>query len=286
MSLIVFFCVGLILALGLKRLTAQMLTHPELARSNYAGRTVYVSSGLGLVLCSLCALLIVQILHSFGAIELDAYEQVPGYMVGVLVFGLVGLVDDLLGDSASRGFSGHLGAFMRGTLTTGMLKLAIGGLAGLAVSVALQGGSASNSERILGGICIALCANLANLFDRAPGRLTKVVILCWLVFFLAGLLWANDRVSSAWPALLVTGVAVGFLPEDLHEKYMLGDTGANVLGAVGAMVVVALGNLPAMVIVAIVSLALNLLSERVSFSSIISSNRMLRAADAWGRRGA
>ena len=49
----------------------------------------------------------------------------------------LGGYDDLAGSGSSRGFRGHLGALRRGELTTGAVKLAGIGAAGLAASVLL-----------------------------------------------------------------------------------------------------------------------------------------------------
>jgi hypothetical protein len=66
---------------------------------------------------------------------------------------------------------------------------------------------------------------------------------------------------------------------------MLGDAGANALGAVVGTLLLA-GPVWLLLLVAAVLLALQLLSERVSFSRVIDGNRLLRAADRLGRPGA
>jgi uncharacterized membrane protein len=66
---------------------------------------------------------------------------------------------------------------------------------------------------------------------------------------------------------------------------MLGDAGANALGAVVGTLFLA-GPMWLLWAAAAVLLALQLASERVSFSRVIEANRVLRAADRLGRRGA
>ena len=80
---------------------------------------------------------------------------------------------------------------------------------------------------------IALAANLANLLDRAPGRVIKYSLLAYAP--LAIVAGAGPVGVAAAP---VMGAALGMLPEDLRERVMLGDTGANVLGGVLGLVVV------------------------------------------------
>jgi UDP-GlcNAc:undecaprenyl-phosphate/decaprenyl-phosphate GlcNAc-1-phosphate transferase len=65
---------------------------------------------------------------------------------------------------------------------------------------------------------------------------------------------------------------------------MLGDAGANVLGAaVGLGVVLSCGTTVRLVVLVVVA-ALNAASELVSFSKVINSTAPLRAVDQLGRR--
>ena len=85
------------------------------------------------------------------------------------------------------------------------------------------------------------------------------------------------------PLAPVAGATAALLPGDLRERFMLGDTGANALGAaLGTAVVIAAGP-GTRTVVAIVLLALNLASEAVSFSRVIESVGPLRAFDRLGR---
>ena len=54
--------------------------------------------------------------------------------VAAVGFGLFGLLDDLAGSTARRGFRGHVGALRQGELTTGLLKLVGGGLVAVVVA--------------------------------------------------------------------------------------------------------------------------------------------------------
>jgi uncharacterized membrane protein len=64
---------------------------------------------------------------------------------------------------------------------------------------------------------------------------------------------------------------------------MLGDAGANGLGAVVGTLLLG-GPMWLLWAAAAVLLALQLASERVSFTRVIEGNRVLRAADRLGRR--
>ncbi|NBO53817.1 MAG: hypothetical protein EBU84_04330, partial [Actinobacteria bacterium] len=69
---------------------------------------------------------------------------------------------------------------------------------------------------------------------------------------------------------------------DLKEKVMLGDTGANPLGALVGVCFLATGNHAVVVGGSLVGIALNLAAEKVSFSRIVVSNSLLLRLDSLG----
>ena len=77
---------------------------------------------------------------------------------------------------------------------------------------------------------------------------------------------------------------MSLLPADLGERLMLGDAGANVVGAAIGVGVVLTSAPTARNIVLVVLLVLNVLSEKVSYSRLIDSTPPLRALDRLGRR--
>ncbi|NNU26388.1 hypothetical protein [Isoptericola sediminis] len=194
-----------------------------------------------------------------------------------------GVVDDLAEDTTTRtkGLRGHLGALSRGEVTTGGLKvLGIGTTALLAAAVGTprRGGAAGHlADVVVNGALIAGTANLVNLLDLRPGRALKAAAA-----LSAGVLAAPGRGTTG----AVLGVAAASAPADLAERDMLGDGGANALGAfvgaqwaVSAPRAVRVGALAAVV-------GLTLASERVSFSAVIDRTPWLRHLDRLGRRPA
>lgn len=233
-------------------------------RTNVDGRKVPAVLGWGLLAGGLAGALLAG----------------EGFMViGVLLTAmfLVGLWDDLKGDERPRGFAGHLGALRGGAITGGMVKLLGGGLAGL-VAMYLLDDLNSIWLFLLGGACIALSANLFNLLDRAPGRATKV----WLV--LAVLVAGLSPDWRLWAAGTI-GAVVATLPLDLRALGMLGDSGANPMGAaLGLGLVMVSGSIPLLAAFVLGLLVLNLVSERVSFSKVIESTSWLARLDHLGRK--
>lgn len=198
-----------------------------------------------------------------------------GAAVAVLVPGILGGVDDLFGDTGTKGLRGHLGALRAGRVTTGAAK--IGGLGATALVCALL----ERSERdplgllVTDTVLVAGTANLVNLLDLRPGRALKATTAVGALLLLP--------VASRPLGAAVVGASVGVLPRDLAGKSMLGDCGANALGGLlGLALVRGLGPRSRLGAAALVT-GLTLLSERVSFTRVIESTPVLRRIDAWGR---
>jgi Glycosyl transferase family 2 len=161
----------------------------------------------------------------------------------------IGLADDRWSGS-ERGFAAHL----RARRTTGVLKLF--GIPFVALV---------RTRSLSGALLVSLSANALNQLDTRPGRASKAYIAAALVV-------------DAPLAL-----AVLLAPYDLREMAMLGDGGANGLGAMlGSSSVnrftgrgrwVAIGALA----------GLTLLGERRSLGELIEGTPVLRELDAWGR---
>ena len=183
--------------------------------------------------------------------------------------------DDLAGSGDRRGFRGHLGALRHGEVTTGAVKLGGIGATGVA-SAALAGGSPA--DVVINAGLVAGGANLLNLFDLRPGRAIKVAVAAGTLIA-AGAFLSGRRASVAAP--LAAGLSL--LPEDLTERAMLGDCGAN---ALGAMLGTAAATLPRSARIALLAgiTGLTLASEKVSFTKVIERTPALRWLDMLGRR--
>ncbi|KGN32463.1 hypothetical protein N802_16695 [Knoellia sinensis KCTC 19936] len=189
-----------------------------------------------------------------------------------------GAVDDLVGDSSSKGLRGHLGALARGQVTTGAVKIVGLGATGLAAAaLADRRTDRGVVATLVGGAAIAGAANIANLLDLRPGRALKVTALAGAPLVLGG---GSHATASAAAAV---GAAVGSLPSDLRGESMLGDTGANAAGALVGLALVERTGLGGRLVALAVTAGLTVLSEKVSFSKVIEGNDVLRRLDAWGR---
>jgi UDP-GlcNAc:undecaprenyl-phosphate/decaprenyl-phosphate GlcNAc-1-phosphate transferase len=271
---------GLLAALVLERAAAPVLEAPALRRTNYRGHELATAGGLVIVL----AVLVVEgartALAEFGVgEELSDSLLRSTVLFACFAFAFLGLIDDLLGTEADRGFRGHLGALASGRLTTGAMKLFGGGVVAIVLTAAP--GEVSGRRLLADAALVALAANLGNLLDRAPGRTLKVGLLLYVPIALAA---GTSPVGLALAP--VVGAAAGLVPADLGERLMLGDTGANLLGAVLGLAVVLETSRPVRTGVLVVLVILNLAAERVSFSTVIDRTPVLRHLDRWGRQPA
>lgn len=240
--------------------------HRALIRRNYRGQRVSLIAGP--VVAAVSAL-------SAGVGTRDAKVRRAAVLVG-LAGGLLGLYDDMAGGAAGghadRGLAGHLRALRDRRVSTGLVKLLGLGAAGVLAAPSLAGNPVDRA--VTAGV-IAGSANLVNLLDLRPGRALKAVVL----------LSVPTLASRAGGDLIAgpVGAASAALPPDLAEQVMLGDAGANALGAVvGLALAAATGPAGRAALLATLG-ALTLASERVSFTAVIEGVPILRELDAAGR---
>ncbi|GII32011.1 hypothetical protein [Planotetraspora mira] len=251
-------------------------------RTNHRGEPVTLLEGPAFVAGAGAAIVL--------APGVPARLKAAGVLAGV-GSGVLGAYDDVFGTTSSKGFKGHLAALSRGEVTSGAVKILGIGATGLAAAV-MSSATPDNGARKAGvvsrtfgtlvdGALIAGSANLANLFDLRPGRAIKVGLLAGIPLVAASAR-ANSRAAAL--AAIPLGAAVALLPEDLGERAMLGDSGANALGALlGLAATVQLGRPGRLVLLGTVA-ALTAASEKISFTKVIAGNPVLNRLDMLGRR--
>ena len=252
----------------------------ELHRTNFRGRTVTLAGGPAL---------------AAGA-TLGAASGAPGpaataaVLVAGTVSGAVGFYDDVVGNrpeqKAAKGFKGHLGALREGRVTSGLVKIGGVGVAGLAAAALLaadrggktrgRGGAVrATADVLLGAGVIAGTANLVNLLDLRPGRALKAGALIGAPLTLG---------RGGGVAAGTLGASAALLPADLGEDIMLGDAGANALGALLGVALVGKTGTTGRAVALAVLAGLTAASERISFTKVIQDTPWLRRLDELGRQ--
>jgi UDP-N-acetylmuramyl pentapeptide phosphotransferase/UDP-N-acetylglucosamine-1-phosphate transferase len=264
---------GAIAARAALAAAAALGAHPagaRWARTNYAGRPVTLLGGPALAVSATATAVL-------GA---PSGSRAAALLVGA-VSGIVGGYDDLAGarpeQAGDKGLAGHLRALRDGRVSAGAVKVAgIGAAAMTAAALTRRSsGPGSVSDAIVTTGLIAGTANLVNLLDLRPGRAAK-----------AGILAAAVSVGGPHGGLVAgpLGATLAVLPDDVGERVMLGDCGANALGALlGLRLALLPGRATRAGLLAAV-VGLTLASEKVSFTQVIEATPGLRELDRLGRR--
>lgn len=258
-----------------KAISRTVTPGPAWQRTNYAGDPVTLVEGPAVAVGAGTGMIVEAVLAGRAG-DPAAGRRAAARLVAVGGSALVGAYDDLLGTTQAKGFGGHLRALRAGTITSGMIKIAGIGVSALAASVIDRPagrGAGRGAGRIvdvmINTTLIAGTANVTNLLDLRPGRAGKAVLGLGMI------------IPGSGP---LVGAVSGVLADDLAGRSMLGDCGANALGAgLGTAII----RLPRPLRVAVLAgvIGLNLASEKVSFSAVIDDHPVLRTIDRWGRDG-
>jgi UDP-GlcNAc:undecaprenyl-phosphate/decaprenyl-phosphate GlcNAc-1-phosphate transferase len=275
--LVALVCAGILAPAVLRALRVGAHTKP-----NYRSRQLPCPFGILTLAAALTALIPLMLLEKLASAEVFHPEVLPiaVYALGVMA---LGLIDDTLaqdqaadpGRPLQRGWRGHGAAVLRGEPSTGALKAA--GSLGLALFT-MSYLEESNGRWLLAVAVLVLATNVFNLLDLRPGRSTKAFVL-----LAAGLTIGSGEVRPLWSLGLFVAPALvaGFY--DLRERAMLGDTGANLLGALaGLWLVFTLSGTGQLIALALLA-TITIYGELRSISSLIERIPGLRGLDSWGR---
>jgi UDP-GlcNAc:undecaprenyl-phosphate/decaprenyl-phosphate GlcNAc-1-phosphate transferase len=272
------FPVGIAVALLVVPAGVRGLRDAGLVRENYRGRVLAFPLGAVLATAGLVALAPLAFLNDRGDLNLldpGLRRWIP-YVLGMA---FLGFLDDSLGGGAGRpaprGWRGHGRALRDGRLSTGSIK-AIGALALAAYVVSGRG---LESWRYLADVALLILAtNLFNLLDLRPGRAEKGLALLGAGLCLGAWTLAPLELLGIFAGAVLVGAWF-----TLREQAMLGDTGSNLVGALGGIwLLTTLGGTGRLIALAAV-VALTIYGELRSISATVESLPPLRWLDSLGR---
>jgi UDP-N-acetylmuramyl pentapeptide phosphotransferase/UDP-N-acetylglucosamine-1-phosphate transferase len=296
------FLLALLSAAILAPAVLRTLAEGSHTRLNYRERPLPFPFGVLIVAAALIALIPLVLLARLASSEVFHPELLPIalYALGVAA---LGLIDDTLGDAraglsvasgaidqparpggdaleeparpAPRGWRGHARAALRGELSTGTLKAA--GSLGLAL-FAMSFEGLSKPRWLLAVGVLVLATNVFNLLDLRPGRAIKAFVLLG-----AGLTLGSLDARPLWSLGLFAAPALVAGLYDLRERAMLGDTGANLIGALAGLWLVLTLSQGGQLIALALLVAITLYGELRSISALVERTPGLRALDSWGR---
>ena len=259
-----------LIVLVLRESFGRWLASIGLSRPNYAGRPIPTGYGLLLLMASLpfCAMAFLLPTESAAAARVAATA---------LAFGGLGFIDDRWGDRSVGGLKGHFRALVaERRLTTGALKALCGAWTALILAATLQ--PAGFVDLLVSAALIALAANSLNLVDTRPMRAIALFYL-GTAASMSVLMWYGAGTPMSFWA--VPGAVAAYVPAERARDGMLGDSGANLLGAlVGLELAMALP-LWGRAALVVLLVAFHVFTERVSLNAYIEKHPFLRRIDRW-----
>jgi hypothetical protein len=249
-----------------------------LTRENYRRAALAFPLGAILATSALVALAPLAFLNDRG--DLDLLDgDLRHWMSYVLGVAFLGFLDDSLGRGEAaetpRGWRGHARAVREGTLSTGAIK-AIGAFALAAYVVSGRG---LESWRYLADVALLILAtNAFNLLDMRPGRAEKALVLLGAGLCVGGWTIAPIELLGIFAGPVLVGAWY-----TLRERAMLGDTGSNLIGAIGGIwLLTSLGGDERLIALAALAV-LTIYGEMRSISTTVESFPPLRWLDSLGR---
>jgi UDP-GlcNAc:undecaprenyl-phosphate/decaprenyl-phosphate GlcNAc-1-phosphate transferase len=272
--------IAIVLALALAPSLLRALRASGHVRANYRGRSLPCPFGLLIAIAAVLSLIPLTLIERLAHTSI-LYPRLLAVVLYALGVALLGTIDDMLGSRGSgsapqpRGWRGHTAALMRGELSTGALKAA--GSLGLAL-LATELLGLPVGRWLLASAVLALATNALNLLDLGPGRAFKAFALLG-----AGLTIGARELRPLWTLGLFAGPALVAGIYDLRERAMLGDAGANLLGALaGLWIVLSVGPTGQVIALALL-LTLTVYGELRSLSALVLRVPLLRKLDSLGR---
>lgn len=233
---------------------------------NYRG--IKVITGAGIVFLFACLLSSIILLLHEPSIDICVF-----IIVSTLV-SLLGIMDDYLGDNNAKGIKGHINTILRGEMSTGAIKAILGIFTGLIVSIIYYD---RIFEIIINTSIFALCINFFNLLDLRPGRTIKTFIMSIVLF-----LFFNNS-DFIWMFYPMLGVLSVYIFGEMREVYMLGDSGANLIGGIMGLFIIRSMTTNWKIIILSFLIIIHLFAEFNSISACIKKNPILRFIDNIGR---
>jgi hypothetical protein len=272
------FPVAIAVALLVVPAGARGLRDAGLLRANFRGAELAFPLGAVLSTAALVALAPLAFLDDRADLDLLS-PQLRQWMPYLLGLAFLGFLDDSLGRGeeagAPRGWRGHARALRSGSLSTGAVKA----LGALALAAYVVSGRGLESWRYLADVALLILAtNMFNLLDLRPGRAEKALGLLVAGLCLGAWTWAPFELLGIFAGPILVGAAF-----TLRERAMLGDTGSNLVGAVGGVwLLITLGADARLIALATVA-GITIYGELRSISAAIERVPPLRWLDSLGR---
>lgn len=277
-------------------------------KKNYRGNLIPCSLGIifAINLFVFYTFFGIILLSGIGEFHFSPWQGISLVIFSVLVLtiGIAGFWDDLHGNQNIKGFKGHISTLFREKeITSGLVKLIIGAVASMVCgyliesSIFMYGSYNFNFSFkmlffvLLDALVISLFINFFNLLDLRPLRLTKgfFVILFFLIFILDVFTKNISLLFLQWIHVYLMPLILSlivYLPVEIKENGMMGDSGSNLIGFIvgsGVVFVVSLFSYPVNLYLKLALLffliSFHIWCEFYSLSYLIEKNKILKFLD-------
>jgi hypothetical protein len=266
------------------RLMTRVIFKAGHVRLNFMARSIPTSVGVSY------ALLAMLMVAAASLILGDISNYVGPLALIVIGFSLLGLIDDLLEGRERGGFRGHLArAGATGEISTALIKAFFGLALAVAANIIFRR-TTGPAMIVVDSLIIALCANAVNMLDVRPGRAIKGFAAAAALILVGSLIGGafGGRASILPMTWFLIGPfivwSVNMASIDFKCRGMLGDAGANVIGAaLGLLAVWELSATMRWVALGLL-IGFHMLCEAVSLTSVIERVAPLKWLDKLGIR--
>lgn len=241
---------------------------------NYRGKKVYNSAGINFILY---IIFLSTILFIADNVFFNENNFTVFFLLScTLSAAFTGYLDDN-NSCTAKGIIGHGKLLLKGILTSGCIKALISIMLSIILSLSV---SVSKIDILVNFLLICLMQNFINLMDLKPGRAIKTYICISLLSI------PFIELSSIYSAecLGMIILLLFYLPCELDESFMMGDTGANILGVLIGITIATSNGLFFKLIILFIIFFAHIYSEFGSLSSLIKSNSLLNFFDMIGRK--
>ncbi|KPU44881.1 hypothetical protein OXPF_13590 [Oxobacter pfennigii] len=196
-------------------------------------------------------------------------------IIGVLSASFTGYMDDRSKDTP-KGFTGHIKSLFQGRITAGMIKAIVSFFISLIICIISD---YKNIDFLINVAIISLTQNFFNLLDLRPGRALKVYLFFSMLLFL---IFDFSNLYILLNTAIIISILI-YMPYELKEICMLGDTGSNALGIFLGIFISSISHTGIRFLFLLFLFYVHIYSERKSISEFISSNQLLNFIDSLGR---
>lgn len=191
----------------------------RLYKKNYSDKAIPYSGGTIIFISLSLSFILLYFIKEISFIKALFFISV------ITLIYIIGILDDIFGNSDIKGLKGNIVALVSKKLSTGIIKAVFISIIACYIYYFF------NEEFwILKGIITALTTNLFNLFDLRPGRCIKFYYIFFIIFGFSNIRWTKEL-------FIIFSIVISlYYFWDAYGFSMLGDSGSNLTGFIVGLI--------------------------------------------------